>query len=75
MRSAGPSGQATRRIKLVRPETAVVLISVYVSAEPEARDAAADAFLLKGFTGDELIEVLESTASATASATGPPTAR
>jgi DNA-binding NarL/FixJ family response regulator len=56
--------EATRRIKAARPETAVVLVSVYVSAEPEAREASVDAFLLKGFTGDELIETIESTVAA-----------
>jgi len=50
--------EATRRIKAARPRTRVVLVTVYASAQPEARAAGADAFLLKGFSAEELIRAL-----------------
>lgn len=52
--------EATRRIKSARRGTRVVLVTVYASAQPEAADAGADAFLLKGFSGDELIAAIRS---------------
>lgn len=51
--------EATRRIKARRPSTRVILVTVYASAEPEARGAGADSFLLKGFSGEELIAALD----------------
>jgi DNA-binding NarL/FixJ family response regulator len=50
--------EATRRIKAARPHTRVVLVTVYASAQPEARSAGADTFLLKGFSAEELIQAL-----------------
>ncbi len=50
--------EATRQIKSLRPETRIILLSMYAEYGPEATAAGADAFLAKGEAPGKLLEVL-----------------
>lgn len=50
--------EATRQIKSLRPETRIILLSMYAEYGPEAAAAGADAFLAKGEAPGKLLEVL-----------------
>ncbi len=52
---------ATRMIKQKWPQIRVVLLSMYDSYRQEARQAGAEAFLVKGCSLDELLQALMST--------------
>jgi CheY-like chemotaxis protein len=47
--------EATRIIKRDRPQTVVVALSMYPELESDARAAGADAFLMKGCPGEEVV--------------------
>lgn len=56
--------QATRMIKALRPETKIIIISMYGDYESEALAAGADAFVNKGEPASRLLEALDSVAAA-----------
>ncbi len=59
VRMPGMDGiQATRMIKCRWPKVAVVILTLYAGYRSEARQAGADAFLLKGCPPDDLLECL-----------------
>ncbi len=47
--------EATRHIKSGRPETRVILLTMYADHRTEAMDAGADVFLLKGCPAEQLL--------------------
>jgi DNA-binding NarL/FixJ family response regulator len=55
--------EATRQIKARWPQVKIVVLTMYPSNKAEALAAGADRFLLKGFTGQSLTEIIRSLAS------------
>jgi DNA-binding NarL/FixJ family response regulator len=49
---------ATRRLKEKFPETRIILLTMYEKYRKDAREAGADAFLIKGCPVDELISAI-----------------
>ena len=65
--------EATRQIKERWPQTKIIVLTMYPSNEAEALAAGADRFLVKGFTGESLPEIIRSLASSSGPQTKPET--
>jgi DNA-binding NarL/FixJ family response regulator len=63
--------EATRSIKRAHPDVAVVAVSMHGATGSPATVAGADAFLLKGFSGDDLARTIHQCAGAWRMPSGP----